>query len=1106
MTTPASSPVRSSALPELWLRHSKALLVWALALCLLGVWRFFHLPFDWVPTLRLPEVTVSAVWPGASVEAVEGQVTAVLEEALQQVPGIAGLETSTREGEVLLRLQLSRGRDPRRITAELSDRIASLRGALPRGVEVDLAREIPEALREQQGLMTLEVVGHWPPDHLRELAQRVVRPRLLRLPGLSRVTVEGGEERELRLTLARDRLQKYGISSEEVRSRLQEALAAADYGFLRGQGGIRMLRRLPEPELAALRLLPVKPIRRPPGVEASVRETKRRPTAPFSGGLRLEDLGHLELAPAPVESLRRIDGQPVVTLRVDRAPDSHLLATAGRVRALLDAWASGAARPEELPPGIQVRVADDYSEGVRRQLRELALATGLGALAVLLLLALLLGNLRAVAALTFSVLVALAGAIVLLEPLGISLNLLTLAGLGLLLGLLIDNAVVVTESLQSALGQGGRPGVDRAASRVLAAVGLPLLGGTLSTAAVFLPMVYLSGDLRGLFAPFAALAALTLGLSLASSLVLIPACGHHLPLAPTRRFHTRLRRRLARSLLAPYRVAGRYPKSTLLLLALAVGLPTPLLPDRCEEPPQGWQSPEERRQAEIYNRTLGSDAFRTARLRLDPLLGGVTRPFLEQVELGRRWEFDARPEVRIWLRLPPGSGVARTDECLRPFEEEALRSPAVRRTLVQVWGTAGLLQILFHDAAVDSPEPYRLRERLIGQATRIAGMEVAISGLVPTGYYSGLGNVLGFDLHAYGPGYERLEELSRLFARRLRRHPRVAEVDVHAAAGRRPPGREVIRLHWGSEAVARTSLRPGDLTDRLTPLLWRDLPDFYAELPDHSRLPVRLVQEGAEELDLGTLLATPLDAAFALSAEGRRSTVRLSDHAEVRLVREPPVIERLDQQYRRTLRVYYRGPYRRGQELLDREIASASLPSGYRLELARQEFFTTEVRGEFLWLLLGTVGLVYLVLAAVLESWRLPAVLLLSLPLAWIGVALAFLLSGEGFAEGAFLGSVLTVGIAVNDSLLLTDAFRRLRRARAAGPSRLLALLALRRRLRPMWTTTLTTIAGLLPLLLLSDRGNFWVGLALTVVGGLVASTLLTPAAAVALLGRWKAK
>lgn len=192
-----------------------------------------------------------------------------------------------------------------------------------------------------------------------------------------------------------------------------------------------------------------------------------------------------------------------------------------------------------------------------------------------------------------------------------------------------------------------------------------------------------------------------------------------------------------------------------------------------------------------------------------------------------------------------------------------------------------------------------------------------------------------------------------------------------------------------------------------------------------------------------------------------------------------------------------------GKEWIEREIKEASLPPGYRFEQPTHSLLAKETRREILWLVLGTLALVYLVIAAVLESWRLAGLVMLSVPLAWIGVAPGFVWSGESFGEGAFLGTLLIIGVAVNSSILLAYCFHQLRAARPGTASSLLALIAVRSRLRPMWATTLCSVVGILPMLLLPGAKSFWIGLAITVVGGLLSSTLLAPVAIVALLS-WR--
>jgi HAE1 family hydrophobic/amphiphilic exporter-1 len=1042
-----------------------------------GCYFGFHSPIEWVPDLELPLVVVSVRWGGASQEALESRITANLEEAVLQSPLVKGVDSTTIPGEVLLRAQCLEEKAGF-CASEILARVAALRKSFPAGVELGVTQSLPEALRDEQGFMILQFAASISPASLRRIAENELAPRFLKLPGIRSIEIDGGQERELRTTLDSGQLEVYKASSTRLRSGLAGELQSHGYGTLRMGARQVLLYKMAPRKGTSLGIIPI-----------------RDDSTPQGAMLRLADLGRVELGTAPVRTLSRINSKPVVTLTLDRVPGSHLLRVARDVHKVVEEVRN------DLPPGGEILIADDRSEDVRKQLRDLVLRGGLSVALVLLILLAMLRSSRAVGITLLVVLVSISAAICLFQPLGLTLNILTIAGLVLLFGLVIDNAVVVIEHLQAELANCRRRGPTAYAAiagRAVRCVWLPLLGGTLTTCAVFVPMIYLSGELKGLFAPFAVLSALTLGASLVASALLVPRLGYFLRGRVPQR--TAATRQTCTYLLLPYCFATRHPRLSVLLLALAIGLPTPLLPDYIEEPSEGWKSEKDRHFADRYNATLGCGRVQELRFWLDPLLGGVTRPFLKNVELGKRWDFDERPEIRVRIQLPPGSDIEHADQRVRPFEQEARTSPAVERTLVNVRGRVATLSILFHDKAMDGEEPYLLRERLIAHALQIAGMEVSISGLVPLGFYSGVGEASGFTIHFLGPSYEKLEEVSQVFARHLKRNPRVAEVDINAVGYRQPPAREVIRFHWSADATARSGISARELAEVLRPRLWREAPDFYANLEGDPRMPVRIVVEGAEKLDLATLLGTPLPA-------GSDRTVRLEDHAEVSIEKDPPVIERIDQQYRRTLSVYYRGPYHLGKEMLDKEIEWMRLPPGYRLERPKYEFFTDEVKREFLWLILGTTGLVFLIIAAVLENWRLAAVVVLSVPLSWIGMALGFLVTDQNFAEGAFIGVLLAIGIAVNNSILLADAYQRLRQARPGAPVPRLTLLALRQRLRPMWTTTLTSIASMIPLLILPEAGNFWIGLAVTVVGGLLASTLLAPAATIAVLSwasrRW---
>ena len=963
------------------IRRPVSILAWAVAILLAGVGLAIQVPLEWVPSVELPQVRIGAAWPGSSPRAVERYVTAPIERAVQGVEGTAGIESLSQEGRSTVTLQVDEGVALGPYVARVNERLALLRDELPDRVTPRLTKRVPEALRDQQGFMTIQLVGPQAPADLRRLADEQVAPRLQSLAGVADVVVRGGSQAEVLLTLDPGRLAAYGISVPVARQRLAEATTGAVYGRVRSRGHTTLLLTPATSEVERLQDLVVSA----PGEQPLV---------------RLRDVGTLERRPAPRRSISRIDGDPVVTLTLDRAPGSPMLGTARQVRARIDTLDGS------LPDGTHLRVADDKSEDVRGQLRDLTWRGGLGLALVVLVLLFLLRSVRAVAITLFSVAVALAVAVACMPVLGLTLNLLTIAGLVLVFGLLVDNAVVMTEQvvlqrermrarIASGVASSGSLHV-RASVEALRAVGLPLVGGTLTTMAVMAPLVYLSGELRALFLPFGVLTALALGASLISAVVLVPVCGRWLP-PPARR--VRGPRWLRAGLQRPFRLAAWAPRGTLVALALLLGTPLWLLPETMDGPEEAGSGSTSRtvaheRWANLYNTTLGRPGVRELRDWIDPALGGVVRPFVQDTEFGETYSFRATPEVYVRLGFPPGNPIQRADSLLQVFEQTALASASVRRTLARIGERQAYLRVRFTDPSLDTAKPYILRERLIQRAVLLAGIDVSVGGLLPQGYYSRSGmGVSGFTVIAYGPNYDDLATLGERFARVLKRGSRrVATVNTNAGRYGRQTSRQVLRVRYDADAQARAGVSPQQLTARLRPVLATRFPDLYADLDGRAQMPVRVAVAGADTLDIRAFADRPL-------LVGDSTRVKLGPVAARRVEDVPSRIIRENQRYTRYLRIDYRGPVRMGRDYVESVLDGFATPPGYTLEFRGGGFFGEEGAGVAWWIVLGTVGLVFLVTAAVLESWRLPLVVLLSVPTAAVGVAIGFLWADIAFAR-----------------------------------------------------------------------------------------------------------
>ena len=1055
---------------------------WCIAVVLAGLWAAVDIPIEYTPNTELPRVSISAVWPGASPRQVERYVTAPIEREVQTVPGIAEINSISSEGRSHVRIQVDEDIDLSTFSTQIGERLTLLRDQLPEDVSPRLTKQIPEAFRDVQGFMTLRLIGPYSPDELRKLADETLKPQFESLPGIDLVEVTGGSERELLITLDPDRLDAYGIEYAEVRSQISLALRDHVFGRMDARGRGHLM--ISHPELDVSRLSAIIVSRSSPG---------KLP-------VRLDQVASLELGPAPRTSIRRIDGLNAVAMDLERTRGSHMIDVANTVHDRIEEIRSS------LPEGGRLLVVMDRTEDVRELLDDLTLRGGIGLILVTFVLLFMLKSVRATVVVLLSVAVALAPALALFRLFGLSLNVITLAGLVLVFGLLVDNSVVIVEQLllqQRKLAARGLDGLELQIARTraaLKAVWLPLLGGTLSTMAVMLPLVYLSGDLRDLFLPFGILVSLTLLISLASAVFFVPVVVRFLP--PT--VEHLERRWLRRAVAVPYRFVARHPRLTLIALLLVLGAPVWKLPKQIDEPRRGWSSEVKGRFANIYNVSLGSQRVQDARQWLDPLLGGVLRPFFRNASFYKPWAYRQRKTIHVRLRFPKGNTIERSDSLIANFERMALAEQTVYRTDAEVSEEQAYLHIEFKEGALMQPGPYILQRRLVGRAILLGGMQVSVGEIIPqTGYYSGGGGGFGGSMvRMYGPNYEDLDALAHRFAQFVQRQSRrVQSVDLNRARNSwiSNQARQTLQFEWTGDATARTGADASWITYRLGPYFETTRAPWRADIAGDSRVPIRMIVDRATELDVDRITQRPL----ALSDS---SIFRLAGVADYKIVEMPAQIEREDQQYVRHISVDFRGPYDMTRKFMENAVASFPTPPGYRAEYGSSYFFTSETKRAFSWIFVATLFLVFLVTAAVFESWRLPFVVMLSVPLAAVGVCLGFLYVDASFVEGAFIGTVLLIGIAVNDSILLTDRFRQLQQDRPYGQPSVLARLAVRERLRPMWTTTLTSAAAMLPLLVFPDNDDFWTGLAVTVTGGLLASTLLSPFASVALLSLFKPK
>jgi multidrug efflux pump subunit AcrB len=475
------------------------------------------------------------------------------------------------------------------------------------------------------------------------------------------------------------------------------------------------------------------------------------------------------------------------------------------------------------------------------------------------------------------------------------------------------------------------------------------------------------------------------------------------------------------------------------------------------------------------------------------VLAGSWHLFDKYVTRGVLWRswWGQQTYIDVIIRLPRGAELERTDELARYFETKLRQTPEVEQFVTRVQPQFARIEATFPDSLETTWIPVAIKEQMMAYSNLFGGAEVRVYGYGPS-FYGGGGGAPNYSIKILGFNYETVRDIAEDLGRRLRRFSRIQDVDVNSAGGwytRDKASEFVLRLD--RERLGLHGLTAQDVVYQVAAAVWGQVRQGSIRVAgEEVRFDVKIA--GNEDVDVHQLqellIQTP-------SEQG----VRLTDVAELserdvltRIVRE-------NQQYQRFVSYEFRGPTKLGDRTRDAVIGATRLPEGYEIEGEQSWNWSTEEQGQLVLVLTVSLVLVFMVTAALFESIRQPFCVLLTVPMALVGVFLMFFYAKASFTREAYIGVIMMGGIVVNNAILLVDHINYLRRV-VALPFRQAILQGTLERVRPILMTSTTTIFGLLPLVLLSEYAdeNIWNALAYALIGGLASSTLfvltVTPA------------
>jgi HAE1 family hydrophobic/amphiphilic exporter-1 len=1024
------------------------------AVVLFGVVSLGRLPVNLLPDLSYPTLTIRTNLPGAAPVEVENLITRPVEEATGILGGVRALRSVSRSGRSDVSLEFGWGTDMDLAAIEVRERIDLLQ--LPSEAERPLLLRFDPATDPVLRLaLTDTSAASQDPARLMELRQHAdlrLKPELEAIDGSAAIKVSGGFEEQIHVTVDQRRLAVFGLGVAQVSERLAAENVNLSGGRLE-QGSQRFLVRTVNEfdtvdELA--------------DAVIAVRDGR---------AVRLRDVASVERGHRERDSITRVDGRESIELAVYREGDANTVQLAGRVAARLEALRAS------LPPGAQLDVVQDQSTFIAAATTEVRDAAIWGGLLTVIVLYLFLGDVRATFVAGLAIPVTVIGIFVMMYGFDLSLNVMSLGGIALSIGMLVDNAVVILESIARKRAAG--LAAQQAALEGTAEVARAVTASTLTTVAVFFPLVFVSGIAGQLFRDQALTVTFAQLLSLVASLTLVPMLSAwHAPAAatapaPTPAGATRRSRWhwhwLAR--LHPVRLVAGVAR----LVARAAGLVFTPLARRT----MAATSRAEQAYGPLLQRLLARRRVVIATALLVLAATGVVAmrlateliPELQQAELA------------VQLRLPAGAPLDSTDRLLRDAQTRVAAVPGIARSHsvagsghrldaspVDSGDNTGVLTVtLDADGRRDLPQT-QAAVRAALAALPGAAIEIARPALVAT--------ATPLEIVLAGADLERLASASAQLSQALLATG--AFVDLRSSI---EAGQPEIRIDFDPDRAAQLGLSVRDVADRVvagirgqtaTRYRWQDRRiDVLVRSVDTSDAAVEDVR--AIVVNPGAERPVTLDAVARISVATGPAEIRRQGQQRVAVLSAAPVDGNLGAATRRAEAV----------------IAASALPPGISASVAGQ---SEDMRAGFdsLWIALAlAVFLVYLVMASQFESLRHPFVILLTIPLALCGAIWALWVTGSTLNAVAFIGLILLAGIVVNNSIVLVDAINQ---GRDRGLDLEAAIVgAGRARLRPILITSLSTIIGLLPLALgLGDGAEIRRPMAITVMGGMLCATFVT--------------
>lgn len=995
------------------------------------------LSVDLNPREREPVLTVSYSVPQSSPELVEKLATSPLEGALSQLAELKRIYSVSNYDRGNITLRFDKNTDMEFKKFEVSSIVRQVYPSLDQKVSYPLVTQSEERRSEMKTpILTYSVNGPFATFEIKKITEDVLKSSLNRFEEIEEIAVRGANNLQLYITYDIQRLQSLGLSKGAVESVIRNAFGRSYPGAVVNNREetlfIQVDRSLQD--ISQLENLII--------------------TTQSGKEVMLRDLAQITLEEAEAQSYYRINGNNSVTLSIINRDGVNKILLAKNIKAAVQE------AQKQLPAGVEVRLENDDTEFLEKEMNKIYKRSGLSILILVVFIFLINRNLRYLSTLFLGIVVNLSITAIILYLLKVDIHLYSLAGLTISFGLIVDNAIIMIDHLHKHKNRN---------------VFVALLAASLTTIAALMIVFFLPEEDRKNLSEFSIVVSVMLGVSLLVALFFTPAMYALLFGDKAKKGRQLTFKQLRKRAKAFQFYSGgidffaRYRKAFVTALILLFGIPIFYLPAKWEG--QEW-----------YNKSVGSTFYQEEmRPYVDKALGGSLRMFVRGVFEKSSYREAEKTRLYVNARLPFGNTLDQMDFLIKEFEKYLKGVEGIDQFVTYVpSGQFGQIVITFKEEYEKSALPYQLKGRLSVKSTDWSGARWNIFG-VGQGFYTGAGGegIPSFRVSMKGYNFDELERQAEVLAEKLLQHKRIQEVNTNERLGWNELKSEEFVLRLDQAAMALQGTNQYELVSALGDISKPQNPSAYLTLDDQNYGVV--VREKASagfsryDLEEQSMIAGE-DRVFKVSSFGslQKETTTTALHKE-------------DRQYIRLVAFEYMGSAKFGNEYLDEVLKEMKtlMPIGYTAEKNTWSWNFDKAKRQYSLILVLVVG-IFFITSILFENLKQPFYIIVIIPISFIGLFLIFSLFDFYFDQGGYAAFVMLGGLAVNAAIFIVNDLNN----RKIGVYNRRVVKAVGGKAVPILLTILSTCFGLIPFIMEGQNEIFWFSLAIGTIGGLIFSVV----------------